>query len=534
MSRDLVGSRLGKYDIRAEIGKGGMGMVYLGYDPLLDRKVAVKVLAPHLVWEAGFIERFLREARAAARLKHTGIVTIYDVGQESNQYYIVMEYLEGQTLAQVIRERGALPAEQTVTILGRLAEALDYAHECGLVHRDIKPGNIVVHPSGNVTLADFGVARAAQETRLTTTGALIGTPKYMSPEQVRGEEVDRRTDVYSLGIVAYEMLCGRAPFEAATPHAVLYQLMHEPPPPLQSLRPDLPEEVDASLAGALAKEPDARYSSATGFVDALAGALAGKARAPAGQPTVAVVESRSTVPERPPRDAEQANRLRINDKWVLWAGWLIATALGWAAGWAVGAPISEAVARPIGQTGAILVAEMLGGAVALGTLGLTTGVAQWLVLRRYLPDSGWWVPASVVGWALVGTVRWSQGPLTEEVLVGFIGWLEKLGAAPLVPLFGMVLGLLVDGTAGLVVGCGQWFVLRQHVLRAGRWVLISAVAWGIGAIAMGLLAWAVDRPGQEVMHRLVPVIGGVVPGALLATGLVRLIPAGLRDRTVLV
>jgi hypothetical protein len=533
MSEGQVGSRLGKYDIRAEIGKGGMGVVHLGYDPLLDRKVAIKVLAPHLVWEPGFIERFLREARAAARLKHAGIVTIYDVGQEANWYYIVMEYLEGQTLAQVIHGRGALPVDQTVTILRRLAEALDYAHQCGLVHRDVKPGNIIVHPSGQVTLTDFGVARAAQETRLTTTGALIGTPKYMSPEQARGEVADHRTDIYSLGVVAYEMLCGRAPFEATTPHAVLYQLIYEPLPPVRSRRPDLPEEVDASLARALAKEPDARYATAAGFVKSLADALAGERRQAAGQATVTAVPQPAPVaPSEPARVVPQPTGHRVDEKWVVWAGWLLATALGWAVGWAVGAPLSESVARPIGETGAMLAAETLGGAVAWGTLGLLTGVAQWLVLRRHMSNAGWWVPASAIGWAVVGSAKWSQGPLTEEVLIGVIGRLEEMRLAPLVPLLGMAVGLLLDGAMGLVVGLAQWLVLRQHIERAGRWVLISVVAWGTGAIVMGLLAWAIDRPGQEVMHRVVPVIGGIVPGALLATGLVRLMPPGRREPTL--
>jgi predicted Ser/Thr protein kinase len=533
MSEGQVGSRLGKYDISAEIGKGGMGVVYLGYDPVLDRKVAIKVLAPHLVWEPGFIERFLREARSAARLKHAGIVTIYDVGQEANWYYIVMEYLEGQTLAQVIQGRGAFHVEQTVTILRRLAEALDYAHRSGLVHRDVKPGNIMVHPSGHVTLTDFGVARAAQETRLTTTGALIGTPKYMSPEQARGEAADHRTDIYSLGVVAYEMLCGRVPFEATTPHAVLYQLIWEPPPPVRSRRPDLPEEVDASLAGALAKEPNARYTTAAGFVESLAQALAGEGRQAAGQATVTAVPQPGPVaPSKPPRVGPQATGHRVDEKWVLWAGWLLATALGWAVGWAVGAPLSESVARPIGETGAMLAAETLGGAVAWGTLGLMTGVAQWLVLRRHMSNAGWWVPASVIGWAVAGSVRWSQAPLAEEILSGFFRTFEEMGLPWLIPLSGIAVGLLFDGVMGLVVGVAQRPVLKRHVERAGRWVLISAVAWAAGAVAMGLLAWAIDRPGQEVMYRVAPVIGGIVPGALLASGLVRLMSPDRSEPTL--
>jgi hypothetical protein len=400
------------------------------------------------------------------------------------------------------------------------------------VHRDVKPGNIIVHPSGQVTLTDFGVARAAQETRLTTTGALIGTPKYMSPEQARGEVADHRSDVYSLGVVAYEMLSGRAPFEATTPHAVLYQLIYEPPPPVRSRRPDLPEDVDASLSTAMAKERKARYATATGFVDALARALAGKARPAAGQPTVAaVLQPGPAARKGPPMAVPQAVRRRVDEKWVFWSGWLLATALGWAAGWAVGAPISELVARPIGETGAMLAAETLGAAVAWGTLGLTSGVLQWLILRRYMSSAGWWVPASVIGWAVVGSVRWSQGPLTEEVLSGFFRTFEEMGLSWLIPLWGIVIGLLFDGVMGLVVGVAQRPVLKRHVERAGRWVLISAVAWATGAVAMGLLAWAIDRPGQEIMFRVVPVIGGIVPGVILATELVRLMPPDRSEPT---
>jgi branched-chain amino acid transport system substrate-binding protein len=274
VTSDLVGRRLGKYEIQAEIGRGGMGTVYLAYDPLLDRRVAVKVLAPHLVWEEGFVERFLREARAAARLKHPNIVTIYDVGQEGNYYYIVMEYVEGQTLSQVIKKRAMLPPAEVVALLRPLADALDYAHRQGLVHRDMKPANVMVGPAGQVTLTDFGIARAAEETRLTTTGTVVGTPEYMSPEQARGEHVDRLTDLYSLGVVAYEMLTGQTPFSGTTPQGVLYKHVFEPPPPICLLQPRLPAGVEPVLARGLAKDPTERYPTATAFVEALAEASA--------------------------------------------------------------------------------------------------------------------------------------------------------------------------------------------------------------------------------------------------------------------
>lgn len=301
MTGNLVGKQLGKYQIEAALGKGGMGMVYRGYDPLLDRRVAIKVLAPHLVWEEGFVERFLREARAAARIKHPNIVTVYDVGQEQDQFYFVMEYLEGQTLADYIHQRGALPPVEVLTILRPLADALDYAHQHGLVHRDIKPGNILIGSGQRVTLTDFGIARAAEETRLTTAGTIMGTPEYMSPEQAWGDEVGPQTDLYSLAVVAYEMLSGRVPFSGTTPHAVLYKQIHEPPPPLRESRPELPAGLETVLARALDKAPDKRYATAKDFVLELESALAGKLEVtPEEAPTELVASMLEVGPEEAP------------------------------------------------------------------------------------------------------------------------------------------------------------------------------------------------------------------------------------------
>ena len=301
MTNQLAGKKLGKYQIQAALGKGGMGMVYAGYDPLLDRKVAIKVLAPHLVWEEGFVERFLREARAAARIKHPHIVTVYDVGQEQDQFYFVMEYLEGQTLADYIRQRGALPPDKALSILHPLADALDYAHQRQLVHRDIKPSNIMVGGGLRVTLTDFGIARAAQETRLTSTGAIMGTPEYMSPEQAWGEEVGHETDLYSLAVVAYEMLSGRVPFRGTTPHAVLYKQIHEPPPPIRDSRPDLPAGVETVLSRALDKKPGQRYETAQEFVRELDLALAGTLPAAAEEPPTLLLaaDQAPSPPEQP-------------------------------------------------------------------------------------------------------------------------------------------------------------------------------------------------------------------------------------------
>ena len=286
---NLAGARLGKYQLQAEIGRGGMGAVYRGHDPQLDRLVAIKVLAPGLAWREEFVERFLREARAAARLNHPNIVVIHDVGQEGGWYYYAMEYLKGQALLEIIRRRGPLSVGQTLAVVRPLAKALDYAHARGLVHRDIKPGNIIVAPDGRPTLTDFGIARAAQETRLTRTGSIMGTPEYMSPEQAQGSGIGQRSDQYALGVVAYEMLTGRVPFQADSTPALLHKLVYEPPPPLRTARPDLPLAAGQAIERALAKEPGERYESCSEFVRVLERAAEGSrvadpTRPPGGPP----------------------------------------------------------------------------------------------------------------------------------------------------------------------------------------------------------------------------------------------------------
>ena len=298
---DLVGRKLGNYEIIDEIGRGGMAVVYRAYQRSLNRHVAIKVLAPQLSVDQQFVERFQREARAAAGLRHPHVVVIHDVAQEQGIYYIVMEYLEGRSLKELIQAEQSLSPERATRIVEQVASALDYAHEQGFVHRDIKPANIIVDKNDHVTLTDFGIAKAASETQhLTRTGMLIGTPEYMSPEQAEGGTVDHRTDLYALGVVLYQMLTGRAPFHSTTPHATLHAVIYEPPPPVRQLRPSLSPAIESVVMRSISKQPASRYQSGSDMVAALRAAQS-------GQSTVAV----AAPPSTPAKDSRPQKSLAV-------------------------------------------------------------------------------------------------------------------------------------------------------------------------------------------------------------------------------
>jgi serine/threonine protein kinase len=296
---DLRGKELGNYQILEEIGRGGMAVVYRAYQPSLNRHVAIKILPPQLGLDQQFVERFQREAQAAAGLRHPNIVVIHDVGHQEGVYYIVMEYLEGQTLRELVEREGPLPQERAIRITEQIASALDYAHQRGFVHRDVKPANIFVSEGDRVTLTDFGIAKAASETQhLTRTGMLVGTPEYMSPEQAEGGRIDHRTDLYALGIVLFQMLVGRVPFRGTTPHAVLHAIIYEPPPPPRELNPNLAPATEDVIMRAIAKEPDRRFQRASDMVSALKSAPKAHAAGMAVPPPsrTEVVSRRRTSP----------------------------------------------------------------------------------------------------------------------------------------------------------------------------------------------------------------------------------------------
>jgi serine/threonine-protein kinase len=271
----------GRYELRSELGRGTSGVVYKAYDPKLDRLVALKILRPELVSleEAGvgFKERFHQEAVAAGRLTHPAIVAVHDVGEAENRPFMVMEYIEGGTLADLLLGGQPLPLADAVEIMLQVSAALDYAHRHGVVHRDIKPRNILVGP-GVTKVTDFGTARILG-TSHTMTGTMLGTPAYMSPEMVRGQAADPRSDLFSLGVVLYEAITGVNPFNAADLAAVLYRIVNIDAPSVRHHSAELPPALDRVLRRALAKEPESRFATATDLASALRAAATGQQRA---------------------------------------------------------------------------------------------------------------------------------------------------------------------------------------------------------------------------------------------------------------
>ncbi|HUH04892.1 MAG TPA: Stk1 family PASTA domain-containing Ser/Thr kinase [Kofleriaceae bacterium] len=255
----------GRYELHRRLGRGGMAEVFLAHDQLLDRPVAVKVLFPEFATDPSFVERFRREATAAANLNHPNIVGVFDWGEADNTYFIVMEYVDGRTLSEILRAEGPLHPDRVADIGADVAAALDSAHRSGVVHRDVKPGNIIVASTGLVKVADFGIARAITATsddNLTQVGTVMGTAAYFSPEQARGDPVDPRSDIYSLGCVLYELVVGRAPFSADSPVAIAFKHVHEQPVPPRQHDGGLPLALEAIILKCLAKNPANRYPSA--------------------------------------------------------------------------------------------------------------------------------------------------------------------------------------------------------------------------------------------------------------------------------
>jgi serine/threonine protein kinase/sugar lactone lactonase YvrE len=304
--QQYIGKRIGAYQIVEQIGQGGMATVFKAYQPSMDRYVAIKILPSHFTEDESFVGRFTQEARTLARLEHPHILPVHDYGEQEGITYLVMRYVQAGTLKDLIAREGPMALEEAARILGQVGRALDYAHSQGVVHRDIKPSNVLVDQRGDTFLTDFGIAKLVAETaQFTASGAIIGTPAYMAPEQGMGKPADARCDIYSLGVVLYELVTGRVPFEAETPLAVLLKHVNDPLPLPRQIKPDLPAAVERVILKAMAKAPEDRFQSAQEMVDALTAAVAAKPTeiipppvpAGAGEETTFV---RSTSPPSPP------------------------------------------------------------------------------------------------------------------------------------------------------------------------------------------------------------------------------------------
>jgi eukaryotic-like serine/threonine-protein kinase len=311
-----------RYELQRPIASGGMAQVWAGHDHVLGRRVAIKVLHPHLASDQSLVRRFRGEAVAAARLRHACIVDIYDTVADHGLEAIVMELCEGTTLRQLFDQRGQLPVLDVIDLAGQVADALDVAHRGGVVHRDIKPSNILLTPGGRVLVTDFGIAKAGAGADLTVTGTLLGTAKYLAPEQVEGVDVDPRADLYALGVVMFEALCGRPPFLADTEAATALARLHQDPPPPRSIRPEIPPSLESIVLRSLARRPAQRWGRATDLRAALSQVRFDEPD-DAESPTVIAAPPRTPPPRH---EADEPGFIRSERSWLLPAILVILTA----------------------------------------------------------------------------------------------------------------------------------------------------------------------------------------------------------------
>ncbi len=300
-----------RYRLERRLGSGGMSTVQLAFDTRLERFVAVKLLAEHLAEDPTFVSRFQREAMAAARLIHPNIVQVFDSGldQRTGQHYIVMEYIEGQSCAEILRERGWLGVEDTLAIILGSCEGLDYAHRKGVVHRDVKPGNLLHADDGRVKLADFGIAKATEQASITQTGSVLGTAAYLAPEQGRGEEAGPPADIYALGVVTYQLLSGRLPYEGASLTELALKQQQERPPRLDELVAGVPVELADAVGIALRLEPGERYRTALEMARALEDGANGIPPEPSRSPPVAAPTAATSATRVLDDDEESSTRV---------------------------------------------------------------------------------------------------------------------------------------------------------------------------------------------------------------------------------
>lgn len=265
----MIGQIVGNYKIETKLGEGGMGAVYKGVDTMLDREVAIKALRPELASQTSVVERFRSEAVTLAKLNHPNIAALYTMFRQGEELYMVLEFVRGETLDTIMQRRGALPAEEAIPVFCQVLDGIDHAHELGIVHRDIKPANIMLTENGKLKVLDFGIARLLGSARMTRAGNIIGTLEYMAPEQVKGQETDARSDIYALGMMLYEILTGRLPFQTENEFELMKLQTEAMPPSPRSINPNIPAEVEEAIMRAIQKNPDERFQTAGEMRDLL-------------------------------------------------------------------------------------------------------------------------------------------------------------------------------------------------------------------------------------------------------------------------
>jgi serine/threonine-protein kinase len=373
---------VGRYRVTGLLGRGAMGVVYLGHDAAIDRQVAIKTIHRRLLQgEEGdeWLARFRREVRAAGRCLHPNIVTVFEYGEEGGSPYIVMEYVQGRELRDYLQDRQPLPLANAVAVIVQVLQALGHAHACGVVHRDIKPGNIILLADGQVKVTDFGIARLDTVSGLTQGGMTVGTPGYMAPEQFRGEEADRRTDLYAAAVVLFELLTGLRPFAGRSASELMYQVLNEPPRRATALNPRLPLELDAVLERGLAKAPDDRFQDAAAFVAALEGLKLVEREVAADGSTlirVAPVQAPTPPPANTPPGWDAALLAQIEQQLVVYVG-PVARMLVRKATLQVSSPrelVQHLAAAIPGEQDRLMFQRRIRGVLG-GTIGSTVGTA---------------------------------------------------------------------------------------------------------------------------------------------------------------
>jgi hypothetical protein len=458
---DLTGKQLGSYQVVEPLGEGGMAAVYKAYQPAMDRYVALKILPRHFAKDPQFSGRFQQEARILARLQHPHILPVFDFGQVDDYAYIVMPFIESGTLTHLMRGQ-PLPWDQIRRIVSQVGDALDYAHTRGLIHRDVKPSNVLIDERSNCLLMDFGLAKLIEGSiHLTHTGAIMGTPAYMSPEQGLGQKLAARSDIYSLGVILYELATGRVPYQAETPMAVVIKHIHDPLPPPRTFNAALPDTLERVILKSLAKNPEDRFATAGEMVKALQAAIPEAVSAP----TLKEIPVPAPGPDQTVTVAGKAAAAR-----PLWLPVLISTA-----GWALGAIFG-------------LVFLAFSPVLIVGIAGAAGGLGIGLAWRRIEPPV---TPGQALSLAVI--------------------WALALGIAPIFrPLF-----FIGTGIMGGIAGFLTCLVMRKvHPGLARKQVAFTALGWGLSWFFGGVLFALATRMAARPLSALLILLAFTLAGAV--------------------